>query len=186
MCFSVFLFSCETEEEEPMCSYESKYPDIPEIQFSVNGENFIQNVNSQSYSNEPGRPELTKIYKENNIDGTSSNFDLYFTNVKFLNNPPDCEVRWNHRITINANIDQRPTETKVYKVDGNPNNQNQVFASYVFENKLPPIMMGNDTNNILTITRFVPQNVLEGMFNITFQDGTTSTGAFNLDLSKDY
>ncbi|MGB0431062.1 MAG: hypothetical protein ACPGLV_11355 [Bacteroidia bacterium] len=181
---SFTLSSCSTDDDD-LCDYENKYPDMSIIQFEVDGEAFTQNINSGSYNNASDRPALTKIYEEFDVGPTESNFNLYFTHIKFLNNPPECEARWNHRITINANIDQRPNETKVYKVDGNPSNENHVIAAYTPSNSLPS-QNDNDVNNTLTITRFIPQNVLEGSFNITFRNGTKTSGSFELDLTENY
>ena len=177
------LFSCEAEEEDEMCQFDERYPDVTDVQFDINGQSYYQNVTSQSYNTGEAIPDLAKIVVSNSEVGEAiSNFDLYFTHVALDEDSPECDTFWQHRLFINANIEQGPNETRVYKVDGNPNNTHHVFANYVFESSAP-VAMSSDSTNTLTITQFIPQNILVGSFNITFQDGTESQGSFNLNLN---
>lgn len=172
---SCIVVACE-KKEESLCDYERLYPEIPEVQFTVNGNNFVQNVSSSSFPND--EYDFEKIYVENPSNGGVYNIDLYFTFIEFIENET-CDAEYEHRIVINVNVDQGINETKTYPVNllGTP-----ATASYVFERETQKLPSGNST---ITISKYIPENDLEGTFSIQFDDVET-TGTFKLDLTKTY
>ena len=65
-----FATSCVEEEDEQQCDYERLYPEVPEVQFTVNGANYIQNVSSASFPDSDNNFE--KIYIEGTPSGGST------------------------------------------------------------------------------------------------------------------
>ena len=181
--FTITLFSCEQKDEEEdmsLCAFESKYKDVDEIQFKINGINYKQNLGSKAYEG-TSVPNIAKIYNfTNGANGTR--VELFFTRAQ-LSNEETCDVEFQHRLVIAINkLQQGLNETKTYPVDIGLFPEG---ASSSYINETNNVELAADSSSI-TITQYIPDNILNGYFSINYSKDTKANGTFNLDLMRTY
>ena len=178
------LISCEEEEVEPTCDFGSLYTEISDVQFEVDGTAYTQNVSKSTFPEAQITPDIAKIYKIANETGGYIPAELFFTYTELL--PPDendyCAANYLHRFYIQLYLEQNPSETKVYPVT-NSGKLEDAASSYQFRKEM--VLFPNEGSTV-TISKFVPQNRLEGTFSFQYPNGKSASGVFNLDLTKRY
>ena len=178
--------ACEKEEDDAGndCCMETLYPDLAAVQFTIDGVDYIQNLSSAAYANEdPGFaiPQIARIYSFTNNLGAKQ-VNLMFTRVK-LADEATCAYAYEQRIAIIINqLDQGIGETKTYPVDLSlfPAGAS---SSYINEDDDVSLAAGNSS---VTVTNYIPDNTLEGSFDINYANGTVASGSFSLDLTTMY